>query len=276
MAAKGALKVRTRLASVGRPRGRAIAVVVVVGLAIVAAFTVPLRDWDDGNAVLAAFGILVAATAGAFGGIVAGVLVGLGGWALHWALVTDRSLAALVALPAWIGAGALTGWLVRRLRRDAAERADELRAARERAAASEAMHAALTQSLPLVTYVRALDGGGAPTFVSDQIERLTGYTAEEWRRDGELFLQLVDPDDRERVRSELGHAVERGEPFRSQYRLRTRDGRVVWVRDEAVLVLDGGGRPLCIQGWMLERGRPRSSAKGRLSREGRGAAAEVA
>jgi PAS domain S-box-containing protein len=251
MPAKGALTVRTRLASVGRPRGRA-SVVVVVGLAIVAAFTVPLRDWDDGNAVLAAFGILVAATAGAFGGIVAGVLVGLGGWALHWALVTDRSLDSLVALPAWIGAGALTGWLVRRLRRDAAERADELQAARERVAASESTHAALTQSLPLVTYVRTLDGGGAPAFVSDQIERLTGYTAEEWRRDGQLFLQLVHPDDRERVRSELGHAIDRGEPFRSQYRLRTRDGRVVWLRDEAVPVLDGEGQPLCIQGWMLD------------------------
>jgi PAS domain S-box-containing protein len=251
MAAKGASTVRTRFTSVGRPRARSIAAV-VVGLAIVAAVTVPLRNWNAGNAVLAAFGILVAAGAGAVGGIVAGVLVGLGGWALHWTLVTDESLEAVIGLPAWIAAGALTGWLVRRLRRGAAERADELRAVKERLAASNARHAALTQSLPLVTYVRSLDGARAPTFVSDQIERLTGYTDEEWRRNADLFFQLVHPDDRERVQSELEHAIEQREPFQSRYRLRTRDGRVVWVRDEAVPLLDAEGRPRSIQGWMLD------------------------
>jgi PAS domain S-box-containing protein len=251
MAAKGAPRVRTRFASVGRPRARLIAAV-VVGLAIVAAFTVPLRDWEDGSTVLAAFGILVAAAAGAVGGIVAGVLVGLGGWALHWTLVTDESLEAVIALPAWIAAGVLTGWLVRRLRRAAVEREDDLRAMKERLAASNATHAALTQSLPLVTYARALDGAGPPTFVSDQIERLTGYSGEEWRRNADLFFELVHPDDRERVRSELAHAIEQHESFRSRYRLRTRDGRVVWIRDEAVPVLDAEGRPRSVHGWMLD------------------------
>jgi PAS domain S-box-containing protein len=250
MAAKGALRVGTRFADLGE-RARAIAVV-VVGLVVVAALTVPLRDWDDGNAVLAAFGILVAATAGALGGIVPGVLVGLGGWALHWTLVTDESLDALIALPAWVAAGALTGWLVRQLRRAALEREDELQAAKEQLATSDAQYGALTQSLPLVTYIRALDSTRAPTFVSDQIERLTGYTPDQWRRDPELFLQLVHPDDRERVRDELGAAIEHTEPFRTQYRLRTRDGRLVWVRDEAVPVLGADGQPFGLQGWMLD------------------------
>ena len=31
-----------------------------------------------------------------------------------------------------------------------------------------------------------------------------------------------------------------------------RDGRVVWVREEAVAVLDESGRPLCIQGYLLD------------------------
>ena len=217
-----------------------------------AAFTVPLRDWNDGSAVLAAFGIVVAAAAGAVGGTVPGVLVGLGGWALHWTLVTDESLEAVIALPAWVAAGALTGWLVRRSRTSAVRREDELRAVKERLAASNAEHAALTQSLPLVTYVRGLDGAAPPTFVSDQIEKLTGYTGEEWRRNANLFFELVHGDDRARVRSELAHAIEQREPFRSRYRLRTRDGRVVWVRDEAVPVLDAEGRPRSIQGWMLD------------------------
>jgi PAS domain S-box-containing protein len=251
MAAKGASTMSRGFAGFGEHRARLIAAV-LVGLAVVAAFTVPLRGWDDGNVVLAAFGILVAAIAGAVGGVVAGVLVGLGGWALHWSLVADRSLEALIGLPAWIAAGALTGWLVRQGRRAAADRDDQLREAKERAAATETRYAALTQSLPVVTYVRPLDDERAPTYVSDQIARLTGYTAEEWRRDHELFFELVHPDDRERVRTELGNAIDRAEPFQSQYRLRTRDGRLVWVRDEAVPVLDVEGRPRCIQGWLLD------------------------
>jgi PAS domain S-box-containing protein len=251
MAAKGALTERKGFAGLEEPRARAVAAG-LVALVVIAAFTVPLRDWDDGNAVLAAFGILVVALAGAVGGIVAGILVALGGWALHWTFVADRSLAALLALPAWVAAGALTGWLVRQLRRVAVEREDELRALAERSADSDARYAALTQSLPLTTYVRSLDDTHTTTFVSDQIERLTGYTSNDWRRDPELFFRLVDPEDRERVRSELERTVDRGEPFRSQYRLRTRDGRVVSVQDEALVVLDGAGRPLCIQGWLLD------------------------
>src|SRR5207247_6037512 len=75
MAAKGALTAKRRFAGLGDPRARAIAAA-VGGLLVVAAFTVPLRNWDNGNAVLAAFGIVVAAAAGAVGGSVAGMLVG--------------------------------------------------------------------------------------------------------------------------------------------------------------------------------------------------------
>src|SRR5262249_27770765 len=31
-----------------------------------------------------------------------------------------------------------------------------------------------------------------------------------------------------------------------------RDGRTVWIQDEAVPVLDAGGRPVCLQGYLLD------------------------
>jgi len=39
---------------------------------------------------------------------------------------------------------------------------------------------------------------------------------------------------------------------RSEYRIRAADGRVVWVRDEAAPVLDGGGRVRYVQGVLLD------------------------
>jgi signal transduction histidine kinase len=43
-----------------------------------------------------------------------------------------------------------------------------------------------------------------------------------------------------------------GEPFHSEYRMQAKDGRIVWIRDEAVLVSDDDGRPLHWRGLMLD------------------------
>lgn len=43
-----------------------------------------------------------------------------------------------------------------------------------------------------------------------------------------------------------------GEPFAAEYRMRTRDGQVRWVRDEAVLVHGSDGRALFWQGVLTD------------------------
>ena len=63
-----------------------------------------------------------------------------------------------------------------------------------------------------------------------------------------LWAGLLHPDDRERVLSEDARTEATGEPFSVEYRAFTRDGRLMWLRDEAVLVRDDSGRPLYWQG----------------------------
>ena len=48
-------------------------------------------------------------------------------------------------------------------------------------------------------------------------------------------------DDRERVRAENARTEASGEPFSVEYRSVTRDGRTVWFRDEARLVVGEDG-----------------------------------
>jgi len=245
------LTVRRAFGRVAEPRTRAIGAA-IVAVAIAVALNWALADWDQGSAVVAAYGMLVAVLAGAVGGVVAGVVAGAAGWALYWVFVADRSAEALIALPAWLAAGGVVGWVALRARRAASRREDELRSANEQVREAEVRYRSLTEILPVVTYVRAPDPGSAPIFVSGQIENLTRYTADEWRRDPDLFMRLVLDEDRERVRAELAPAADRSGPLRSRYRLRARDGRVVTVQDEAVVVLDAEGRPLCVQGWLLD------------------------
>ncbi len=62
----------------------------------------------------------------------------------------------------------------------------------------------------------------------------------------------MHPDDRERVLSAHARTHETHAPLSLEYRLLSRDGRVVHVRDEGVVVLDEHGDPLYLQGYLLD------------------------
>jgi diguanylate cyclase (GGDEF)-like protein/PAS domain S-box-containing protein len=117
----------------------------------------------------------------------------------------------------------------------------------------------LIEQLPLVVYVDALDAISSNIFTSRQIEPLLGYSVEEWASDSELFSRLLHPEDRERVLAAHVHTHETHEPLSLEYRLIARDGRVVWLRDEGVVVFDEGGRPLHLQGYLLDITREREA-----------------
>ncbi|GAB4505217.1 MAG: hypothetical protein Fur0043_22120 [Anaerolineales bacterium] len=113
---------------------------------------------------------------------------------------------------------------------------------------SEARYRMLVEQLPVVIYRDALDEQATSLFIGAQIEQLTGYTPEEWLADPGLWTENLHPEDRERVLEENRRHIEAKQPFRCEYRLRRRDGRFVWVRDEAVVIFDEQGRALYAQG----------------------------
>jgi diguanylate cyclase (GGDEF)-like protein/PAS domain S-box-containing protein len=117
----------------------------------------------------------------------------------------------------------------------------------------------LIEQLPLVVYVDALDAISSNIFTSRQIEPLLGYSVEEWAREADLFTRLLHEDDRDRVLAAHAHTQETHEPLSLEYRLIARDGRVVWLRDEGVVVLDEHGQPLHLQGYLLDITREREA-----------------
>jgi two-component system, cell cycle sensor histidine kinase and response regulator CckA len=128
----------------------------------------------------------------------------------------------------------------------------ERKRAEEELRAAEEKYRSLVEHIPLVTYIDAINPASSNVFTSPQIEPILGYTVEEWREDPDLFVKLLHPDDRERVLAEHARAHGSGEPLRTEYRLLARDGRIVWFRDEAVIVRDDEGRPLYLQGYLLD------------------------
>ncbi|MFB3738090.1 MAG: PAS domain S-box protein [Candidatus Velamenicoccus archaeovorus] len=101
---------------------------------------------------------------------------------------------------------------------------------------TEARYRALVEQIPAVIYISGFGRGGRWSYVSPKIAEVLGYSAEEWMTQPDPLTARLHPDDRERVVAQEVRARESGSTFSSEYRVRARDGRVVWIRDEAVRV----------------------------------------
>jgi PAS domain S-box-containing protein len=121
-----------------------------------------------------------------------------------------------------------------------------------RLAEVEASYQALLERLPGVVYTLSPEAPNPVIYISPQIEVLLGEPAGDCISDPELWDRLVHPDDAEWVAAECERTNQMKEPFSAEYRMRTRDGEVRWVRDEAVLVHGGDGRPLFWQGILTD------------------------
>jgi PAS domain S-box-containing protein len=118
---------------------------------------------------------------------------------------------------------------------------------------AEARYRDLVERLPVAVFIDSLEGVDAPSvYISPYIERLLGYTPEEWLADPELWVRSVHPEDRDRVVAAWRRHQSGGEPMIEEYRLLHRDGSEVWVRDESLVVRDSHGRPLFGQGFFLD------------------------
>jgi PAS domain S-box-containing protein len=104
------------------------------------------------------------------------------------------------------------------------------------------VYRALVEGIPAVLYIDYPDEWSTNWFTSPQSVQLLGYTVEEWGTTPDLWLQKIHPDDVGRVKEENDRSNESGEPFVSEYRMFTKDGRILWLRDEARWS-DEGGRP---------------------------------
>jgi diguanylate cyclase (GGDEF)-like protein/PAS domain S-box-containing protein len=117
---------------------------------------------------------------------------------------------------------------------------------------AEARYRTLVEQIPAVTYIDAFDEPSSTMYISPQIEKIVGYSADEWRYTPDIWLKLLHPDDREWVLSEHARTNETLDPFTAEYRLLHRDGSVVWVRDEALMVRNEQGEPQFWQGVLLD------------------------
>jgi PAS domain S-box-containing protein len=111
---------------------------------------------------------------------------------------------------------------------------------------------ALVEGAPAILYIDRPDDLSTNLYTSPQVADLLGYSVSEWMEDVELWVRCLHPDDRDRVVERHRASNRMGKRFLEEYRILAKDGREVWIRDEAVPVEGDDGAVLYWRGVMVD------------------------
>ena len=135
---------------------------------------------------------------------------------------------------------------------------DEMAAALEqqalRLSQAETKYRTLVEQLPVITYIARLDRVKSALYISPQIESILGFTPSAWLADPDLWIRQIHPADRREV---LDRIAENGPPpdpdrLKLEYRIFSRDGRLLCFYDEALIVHEGEGTSRYLHGVMRD------------------------
>jgi len=102
---------------------------------------------------------------------------------------------------------------------------------------SVATYRTLVEQIPAITYIATLDRSRI-LFVSPQIEAILGFCQDDFLANQEIWSQQIHADDRDRVLEEVRQSLEDNIPFHSEYRICSKHGEYLWVKDAASKVID--------------------------------------
>ena len=115
---------------------------------------------------------------------------------------------------------------------------------------AERRYRQLVEQVPAISYVAEPGAAGHFHYISPQVEHILGFTPQEWMADDHTWFNVLHPDDAQKTIA-AEHRRE-GELYRVEYRTRARDGREVWLRDEAIFVRDGETGRLLMRGLLVD------------------------
>jgi two-component system, cell cycle sensor histidine kinase and response regulator CckA len=118
--------------------------------------------------------------------------------------------------------------------------------------AAESRYRTLVERLPAITYIAELGAEGPWHYVSPQIESILGFSPAEWLSTPANWMDRIQAEDRHVALAAEKRFQETHELFQAEYRMFARDGRVLWFRDEAVMLRDTDSQRLLMQGVMYD------------------------
>jgi len=116
-----------------------------------------------------------------------------------------------------------------------------VRAVQQRA--DDALLRSLMATIPGAVYRSAWHAGQRIELITDEIERISGYPADNFIASARrTIMSIIHPDDRDDVMRIVATASDDRQPLALEYRIVRADGEVRWVLDRGQLVPGYGGR----------------------------------
>jgi PAS domain S-box-containing protein len=168
-------------------------------------------------------------------------------WELYkWHIVGITSLCLLEAL-------LIAYLLITRARRRRAEKESERLA---RLAEDERRHLdEVVSNTPGVVWESRLEPGTDTRkayFVSDYVEKMLGYSVEEWLSTPGFALTIIHEEDRERIERETEAILANGKEGVIQSRWVAKEGRALWTETQLAVICDETGKPLGLRGVTMD------------------------
>ena len=111
----------------------------------------------------------------------------------------------------------------------------------------------LVERLPAVTYVAELGARGRWHYSqARKVEAMLGFSPAEWLSDSANWISHIHHEDRETVLVVEKHFQKHRDLFQAEYRVIAHDGRILWFRDEAVMLPGAADQPCLMQGVMYD------------------------
>jgi PAS domain S-box-containing protein len=89
-------------------------------------------------------------------------------------------------------------------------------------------------------------------FVSEHVEKLLGYSVQQWLSTPNFWLTIVHPDDREVAAEEAAAIFASRRGGISRFRWVASDGRAIWVEAQSAVVCDDHGNPIGMRGVTMD------------------------
>jgi len=105
---------------------------------------------------------------------------------------------------------------------------------------------------PAITYTAKADEIRSILYISPQVEKLLGFSGQEFITKPDTWYRLIHPGDRGRVMDAVSDLRAGIEKVVTEYRIFTRDGKLLHFHDQAVAIPGDRENPPCLQGIMLD------------------------
>ena len=117
---------------------------------------------------------------------------------------------------------------------------------------SEIRFRTLVTNVPGAIYRRHAYAPWDMSFVSNYIERLSGYRASDFIEQRRTYASIVHRDDLDALSAVLEEAVRNAAPYALEYRILHPDGRISWVLDQGQAIVEDSGRIDRLHGFVFD------------------------